>query len=327
MKKYFYAIFAFICTFLIIIIILYASFNKLNLKEDYLLDVNKGDSVYTVAMHLKNEGVISNTNFFKIMAKIYGKSKVQKGVYEIKSGDNVVALVKKLASGRVLEYPIVIPEGMIIKEVAMVFQKLGLFTAEDFIEATNNLAILQSYNLSFGSLEGFLYPATYSIPSNYNAQDCVNLMVRTFFKKHPEMLKLSEKDLYKTLILASIVEKEYKRTEEAPKIASVFLNRIDKRMRLQSCATVVYVLKEYYSIYPTRLYYHQLEIDNPFNTYRKMGLPPAPICNPGSVAINAALNPEETNYLYFVLKNVETGEHIFTNKFNEHVDAKLKYIK
>ncbi|MBN2652741.1 MAG: endolytic transglycosylase MltG [Spirochaetales bacterium] len=326
-KKKLYTAVAIVATAVIFLSLIFARFNSLNLDSNFLLDVKKGDSVYSVSKTLSENGVIKSEIFFKFLSKLSAKSKIQRGKYEITPSDSVLSVIDKLANGKVIRYSVVVPEGLIINEVAEIFESAQICQASEFRDAAKNTEILQSYNLDFKSLEGFLYPDTYLIPSNFSAQDCVKYMVKTFFIKNPNLLELPPAQLYDSIILASIVEKEYKRAEEAAKIASVFYNRLEKNMRLQSCATVVYVLKEFYGKKPSRLYYNDLEIDNEFNTYRYRGLPPAPICSPGSVAIKAALDPDTTNYLYFVLKDPATGEHVFSDKFSDHRDAKLQYIK
>jgi UPF0755 protein len=130
------------------------------------------------------------------------------------------------------------------------------------------------------------------------------------------------------VVLASIVEREYRAPEEAPLMASVFYNRLNARMRLQSCATVAYVLTEELGRpHPESLTYGDLEVDSDYNTYARWGLPPGPISNPGRVALLAAFEPAETPFLYFVLRDPEAGRHEFSVSLDEHNEKKFLYLK
>jgi len=157
-------------------------------------------------------------------------------------------------------------------------------------------------------------------------------MVETFKRRVaealPESASLSPQELHERLILASIVEREYRVPGEAPLMASVFSNRLRIGMALQSCATVVYVItEELGKPHPELLLFRDLEIESPFNTYLNRGLPPAPIANPGLVALLAALEPEKTEYLYFRLVDAAAGRHKFSVTYDEHEDAAPLAVK
>jgi UPF0755 protein len=144
----------------------------------------------------------------------------------------------------------------------------------------------------------------------------------------PEAATLSAGDFYDRIILASIVEREYRVPEEAATIASVFYNRLVVNMRLESCATVVYVITELEGLpHPQRLFYRDLRRENPYNTYTEFGLPPAPISNPGSTALEAVFYPAATDYRFFVWNGPGSGSHSFTRTLSEHNEARLLYLK
>ena len=149
--------------------------------------------------------------------------------------------------------------------------------------------------------------------------EVIAVMTDNFFSKiRGAGLSVGER-FYEGVVLASIIEKEYQSEEEAPLIASVFVNRLKKNMRLESCATVLYVLTDIQGRpHPERLFYTDLEIESPFNTYRNFGLPPAPISNPGMVALTAAFHPAQSEYLFFVAKNDGSGRHTFSKDFYTH---------
>lgn len=157
-------------------------------------------------------------------------------------------------------------------------------------------------------------------------------MVDTFFSRITDIdadtLSLPPEELNRLIILASIVEREYRLDEEAPLMAGVFINRLNINMALQSCATVVYVITEVQGRpHPEMLYNRDIEIRDPYNTYIRPGLPPGPICSPGSVALRAVLNPSETNYMYFRLVNQASGKHYFSNTLDDHIRASVLYVK
>jgi len=181
-------------------------------------------------------------------------------------------------------------------------------------------------------VEGFLYPDTYYFARNYPAQGVAAYMIENFFNTLktilPDGQDMSAEEIYSKVTLASIVEREYRDPSEAALIASVFYNRIEQEMTLGSCATVVYALTEEMGRdHPERLTYADLETESDYNTYIHQGLPPGPIANPGYLALSAAFNPEKSDYLYFVLKDPDTGTHHFSRSLIEHNQAYKLYIK
>ena len=180
-----------------------------------------------------------------------------------------------------------------------------------------------SYHIDGPSLEGYLYPDTYLISRDLDARELVDLMVRRFWKVFNDLIRGQKRDmsLREIVTLASIVEKETGLAEERPVIASVFLNRLKKRMRLESDPTVIYGLKNF----DGNLKRKDLRTPNPYNTYTNHGLPPGPIANPGRESLMAVINPAETDYLYFVSRN--DGSHCFSTTLKEHNRAVVRYQK
>jgi UPF0755 protein len=192
--------------------------------------------------------------------------------------------------------------------------------------------LLQRFRVSAENLEGYLYPDTYYFPAGYPAEAIVEQMAANFFDQvkeiAPEAAGLSPEKLHEKLIVASIVEREYRRAEEAPLIASVFYNRLKYNIGLESCATLEYIITDLEDRpHPKYLTAEDKRIDSPYNTYKWAGLPPGPISNPGRVALKAALRPARTGYFYFVLKNSETGQHFFSESLTLHNWAKYLYLK
>ena len=170
-----------------------------------------------------------------------------------------------------------------------------------------------------------MFPDTYALAPDSPAEKVVKIMADNFYQKIKAFEPLASlssdpKTLKKTVTIASIIEREYRSPEEAPLIASVFTNRIKKGIGLYSCATVEYVITEILGRpHPDIITYDDLKIQSPYNTYLNAGLPPAPICNPGMVALKAAAAPAQTDYYYFQLMDEEEGRHVFTKTLSEHV--------
>jgi UPF0755 protein len=181
-------------------------------------------------------------------------------------------------------------------------------------------------------MEGYLYPDTYLFPPAYPASRVVTAMADTFFIRLKEIrddiLSLSPEELNRRVIIASIVEREYRVNEEAALMAGVFYNRLEIGMALQSCATVEYVITEIQGRpHPEVLYTRDTEIRDPYNTYIRPGLPPGPISAPGKVALEAAFNPAASDYLYFRLVDSASGQHYFSKNLDDHIRAGVLYVK
>jgi UPF0755 protein len=181
-------------------------------------------------------------------------------------------------------------------------------------------------------MEGYLYPDTYLFPPDYPASRVVAAMADTFFVRLREIqgepLSLSPEELNCRVILASIVEREYRVEEEAALMAGVFYNRLEIGMALQSCATVEYVITEIQGRpHPEVLYTRDTKIRDPYNTYIRPGLPPGPISAPGRVALQSAFNPADSDYLYFRLADPASGRHYFSRTLDDHIRAGALYVK
>ena len=201
-------------------------------------------------------------------------------------------------------------------------EEAGICSAAEFKAICYDKNFVSSFNIAGETAEGFLFPDTYFLTTGMSAKEVAQLMIETFFQKAaevPGLLDKTPKELYDTVILASIVEREYRVEEEAPLIASVFTNRLKQNIGLYSCATIVYILTEIEGrAHPERVLLEDTKIDSPYNTYKWAGLTPGPISNPGLVALNAAANPPKTNYYFFQVSDSQAGKHVFTSTFDEH---------
>lgn len=301
-------------------------------SDGRLFDVIKGESTNSLAARLEGEGIIRSALAFSLTARIEGNaSKLRSGTYRIEPGMGGLAVLRLIVEGKEVLRKVTLPEGLTLKETAAVLAENGIVEAEQFLAVADDSAVLSMLGIPGTSAEGYLFPDTYFMPVNYGALKTLSELVSTFRAKVatiPEAKGLSATALQDKLILASIIEKEYRIPEEAPLIASVFDNRLKIGMGLQSCATVVYVITERLGKpHPDVVYDKDLAIHDPYNTYLHRGLPPSPIASPGLVALKAAFEPATSPFLYFRLVDPVVGTHHFSTNFDEHLKAAQLVLK
>jgi UPF0755 protein len=224
---------------------------------------------------------------------------------------------------------VTIPEGYTNKEIGQKLEKSGLITEKDFTNQVENWTendywFLKDLPNDKHKLDGFLYPATYSFPKDVSSKTIIIKMLEAFqmnTESNKDYITKNKLNIRNIVITASLIEKETAQDVDRPKVASVIYNRINKNMPLQIDATILYVIG-----HKDKLYNKDLAVKSPYNTYLNKGLPPSPICNPGTKSINAAISPAKTDYLYYVL-NSKTNEHIFAKTYAEHVKNVSLYIK
>ncbi len=270
-----------------------------------------------VAQTLSGRGIIKSSRRFLFFARIFGFDKrIQPGRYYLPAGRNELEVLKIITSLRYSKGRVTIPEGLTTNEIASILESNGVCSAADFLNYTTHFklpAVAQS------SIEGFLFPDTYDLPVGLGPKKTVDIMVNRFYTVFDELKKelgVDSVPIAETVVLASLIEKEAKLNEERPVIASVFINRLKKSIRLECCATVEYILPEHK---PT-LTYADLKTPSRYNTYLHPGLPPGPICNPGRASLRAALKPALTDYFYFVAQG--DGSHKFSKTLADHIQAK-----
>ena len=284
----------------------------------------KGQAVSFLAEELAQKKLIRSSAFFKLYLKFSGKdTKLKAGSYRINPGQSTVQIARLFVDGKVNTIRITIPEGYTSRQIAAMLEYERITGAREFLEAANSPEVLKEIGIPAQSAEGFLFPDTYMVAENTPASEIVRLLSANFFQKLKEVTGntgIDDRDLLDKVILASIVEREYRKEEDAGKIARVFLNRLKIGMPLQSCATIVYILTERMGKpHPEKIFFSDLEIKDPYNTYRNRGLPPGPISNPGIASLNAVFNPPENDYLYFRLSEDGSGSHVFSRSFDEHI--------
>lgn len=296
------------------------------------VEIPKGSSTETIAKILYENDLISNEMLFRISAWWDDlDSGFQYGNYTFNTGMSDGDIMTILTTEGVKRETVTftIPEGFTLEQIANRLSEEGLCTVSEFMAALEQ----SNYGYEFldmipdrnNKLQGYLFPATYEVYADATATSIVTTMLEKFdqvFKDeyYDRMIELGF-DLDQIITIASIIEKEVRVPEERPLVASVIYNRLDIDMNLQMCSTVMYALDKPRE----RLLYADLEIESFYNTYKYPGLPIGPIANPGEASIIAALYPDESSFLYFVLVNEETGQHEFNTTLNEHNAAKNKY--
>jgi UPF0755 protein len=288
-------------------------------------EVQRGTGMARVTKSLVEQGLLSSELFFRLMMKAtFRDGALKAGIYELNDGMSAFEIGSILSSGRVQMIRITIPEGWTNQQIAEHAASLGLCsTPEEFLQLTRNPEVLKKYGIPGKTTEGYLFPETYFLARGVKADRLHQAMLERFFAMLPEAnppADLKPEDLFRAVILASIIEREAVHREELPKMAGVYLNRLKKGMRLEADPTIQYILGDP----KKKLYLKDLEIPSPYNTYRNKGLPPGPISNPGIEALRAAFHPEEHDYLFFVLKPDQT--HEFTKTYKEHLQAKKIFL-
>jgi len=278
------------------------------------------------AESLSKAGVIRSPRMFRFYAMVRGKDReIKAGTYQLHRGAKWSTVLEDLRAGKGIVYIVTIPEGYSLGQIVpLVSSKLGV-PADSVDAAVRDTALLRQLNVPTPTLEGYLYPDTYTFQPNTTARSAVTAMARRFqaiwkpeWTARLDTIKMSRNEV---MALASIVEKEAKVPQERPVIAAVYLNRLKHGALLQADPTVQYALGKHVS----RVYYKDLEADSPYNTYKHKGLPPGPIASPGKPSIEAALYPANVGYEYFVA--FPDGHHEFRMDLNAHEKAKLEARK
>lgn len=291
---------------------------------EYRIIVPSGATLRTVARDLENHGIIRSADVLYLYGRFKGVF-LKAGIYKVHAGMSIPRICAVLESGKQEYITVALSEGLTVRKIGAILEKNGITAADDFIKAASSRALLNEFGIPADSFEGYLFPDTYNLDFGMNAERVVHILASNFFEKIKAVKGLEGKigrDLHDIVILASIVEREYRLEEEAPLIASVFTNRLKQNIGLYSCATLVYILTEIEGRpHPDIIKIEDTKINNPYNTYKWAGLPPGPISNPGLTALRAAAAPPETKYYYFRLTDSARGSHIFSETFDDHKEA------
>lgn len=291
----------------------------------HLIMIKEGMTTADIATLLHEKKLVKDPEAFRMEARFKNLAdKLQAGPYQIEGGLSNSQIVDVMVKGHIKQIRFTVPEGFTVVKTAKKLEAEGLGKADKFIAAAKDYApyaYMQTDNPNvLFKAEGFIFPATYDFPVGISEEEMLKIMVEQFDKKVQESgvaKTVQEKNLNMRDVvnMAAMVEMEAVFPEEQPRIAGVFLKRVAIGMPIQSDTTIQYILGAQKEI----ITFADTEIQNPYNTYQNMGLPPGPIASPGLKAIQAVLAPEDNEYLYFVAE--KDGHHRFTKTYEEHLQA------
>jgi UPF0755 protein len=284
-----------------------------------------GSSTKVIAADLERAGVVRSRLAFELLHYAMPKKRLKAGEYSFERAASGIEVFRRIARGDVLLHTLVVPEGYNMFEIASAIEASGLGKREDFLfAATHETALVRAIDPQAKSLEGYLFPDTYQFSRAMNMREMAAVMVRRF-QKEAQTLGMTQ-DVHRTVTLASIVEKETAAPDERAEVASVYANRLAKKMALAADPTVAYAAL-LNGNYRGAIYQSDLQSDSPYNTYKSAGLPPGPIANPGAASLEAAMHPAKTDYIFFVAVGDGSGRHHFSANFEQHERNVIAYRK
>ena len=290
-----------------------------------IVSVASGQPFSTVARKLQEEGLVTDAFRLTVLARAEGAArKIQAGEYAFSASMSPRQILDALVSGRVRLLKVTIPEGFTMMDIGRRLEENGITNADEFLKLAHDPNFVSSLGIQGETVEGYLYPDTYRFLRNTDPAKVIKTMVgrwRSVFEQFREQVQQSDMSELQIMTLASIIEKETALPEEKPLVASVYLNRLKKNMRLYADPTVIYGIESF----DGNITKNHLRTDTPYNTYLRRGLPPGPIANPDRESIAAVLYPAHTDYLYFVSRN--DGSHEFSSNYGAHRRAVRKYQK
>lgn len=294
-----------------------------DIGNNQVVTIYEGMTLKEISSDLEQRELIRSNLAFMLWARVMGYNrKVKAGEYSLNPSMAPIRIMEILTKGVILTHAVTIPEGFSIEQIAEVLSEQDLAPEDEFIEYALKSDSPPKYDIESPSLEGYLYPDTYFFSKGLQVSSIVEVMLNRFkevVKPLNDKIMQSGMSLNEVVTLASIIEKETGKAQERPLIASVFLNRLRKKMRLESDPTVIYGIKDFSG----NLKRKDLLTPTPYNTYSIRGLPPGPIASPGKDSLLAVLDPEDTEYLYFVSKN--DGSHYFSKTLEEHNRAVYRF--
>lgn len=300
-----------------------------NQGKEVVVEVPSGATSRQISALLAEKNLIRNDLVFRIYAKYTGlDNQMKAGKFHLNTNMSVDEIIRKLVKGETATISFTIPEGYTLTQIADTLSAKKLIDRDKFMELAANepfdYDFLKALPVGPKRLEGYLFPDTYNISEKTTEKEIIEMMLDRFskemtpeFKNKAEKLGLTARE---AVILASIIEREAMKDEERPKVAAVFLNRLHKNWKLESCATIQYILGKPQA----RLFNKDLEIESPYNTYKYPGFPPGPISSPGRASLQAAVNPANVDFMFFVVD--EGGRHVFSRTLKEHNQNKAKYL-
>ncbi len=286
--------------------------------------IPKGSTFPEIEKTLNEKGVLRYPVVFRVLViGTMTAGKLQHGEYAFPAPPSAFEVWRKIAYGDVAKYQVIIPDGSTVYDIAQTLGDLELADSSTFLETATAPEIARSLDIPGKTLEGYLYPDTYTLVKNMSAKEILGVMVRRFRRKFGPELESKAKEegltLNEVVTIASIIEKETGVEAEKPLVSAVIRKRLSRGMPLQMDPTVIYGLKKFGRILTKK----DLRTPHPYNTYLNPGLPPGPISNPGLSSLKAAVEPADVDYLYFVSRN--DGSHQFSRTLREHNEAVMIY--
>jgi len=283
-----------------------------SLTESKLFSVEKGQNVFQIGENLEKEGLIKNKYFFDFYVLIKGaQRKLQAGEYELSPSMNIAEIAEKIILGDIVKEEITIIEGWNLKDIGFYFENKGMFQAEELYDER-------------AEVEGYFFPDTYQIRRGATLEEIINKAVDNFNKKlapYRNEISGAGLTLSETVIMASLIEKEVKTKKDKELVSGILWKRLKAGIPLQVDATITYITGKK----TIKISKEETQIDSPYNTYKYLGLPIGPICNPGLESILAVVYPESSEYWYYL--SIPDGETIFSKTLEEHNYAKAKYLR
>ncbi len=289
------------------------------------LTIRKGSSFREAADSLSAHGLVRSARVFSLYAKLRRRDRsLRWGTYVLRPGMSWEQMLDALRLGRGVVHVVTIPEGLSIADIEPLLIDSLQVTQDSLDAAVRDTALLHRLDVPTPTLEGYLFPDTYTFPDKTTAREAVRMMVDEFEKawkpewtEQARAMKLTRHDI---VTLASIVEREVRRDEERPVVAAVYLNRLKIGMPLMADPTITYALGKK----PGRVLLKDLRVKSPYNTYLRAGLPPGPIASPGAASMRASLHPAKVPYKFFVA--APDGHHEFRRTYAEHLEA-IKMVR
>ena len=276
--------------------------------------LKSGLTTRKIAAELKGAGVIRNERAFLIWHYLHRKRSLKAGEYLFERPANLKDIHERLARGDIYTHTVVVPEGFTMFDIADAIAQSGLGSRDDFLKvARSETDLIHDLDPQATSLEGYLFPDTYEFTRTQSMREIATMMVH-HFRQVATAIGLTS-DVHATVTMASIVEKETAAPDERPLVASVYYNRLSKRMALDADPSVIYA-ERLTDSYQGALHHDDLLTRSPYNTYRNPGLPPGPIANPGRSSLEAAMHPAVSDFLYFVSDG--NSHHRFARSLEEH---------
>ncbi|HXM40386.1 MAG TPA: endolytic transglycosylase MltG [Bryobacteraceae bacterium] len=295
----------------------YAGFNR-----EAFVDLPKGTGARQMATLLGNSGVIRHSWTFLAARALRRGATLQAGEYRFTQPASVLEIFDRIERGDIFYYDLVVPEGKNMFDIAAAAERLGIFSAERFLEAARNPAAIRDLDPQAPTLEGYLFPNSYRLNRSTTPEQLCLAMTGKF--REVWLGLRTDASVHRIVTLASLVEKEGKLPNERPIIASVFTRRLSIGMKLDCDPTTIYAAL-LAGNYRGAIHKSDLASGDPYNTYQHAGLPPGPIANPGAASIAAVLHPADTDYLYFVARADGSGGHNFSANLAAHAANVVKY--